>query len=117
MFLLTITKDGIAQNFQNGKIEEFNLHSYKVTVITDKFLSDFISEPNGFSVVESPLINTPDFQNIIFSKVSYDSKNDVINILGGDLFPVHNPKNREKDEGNQCSDCQRNGFSNPPYCH
>jgi asparagine synthetase B (glutamine-hydrolysing) len=73
MFLVAITKEGIAQNFQSVEIEEFNLHSLKVTIITDKFLSKVISEPDGFSVVESPLINTPDFRNIIYSQVNYQS--------------------------------------------
>ena len=81
MFFISITKDGVAQNFQSVKVEEFNLHSSKVTVITDKFLSDFISESDGFSVVESPLINTPDFRNIIFLKVTYHSKNDSLSVF------------------------------------
>ena len=81
MFLVALTRDGIAQNFQSAKIEEFNLHSMKVTVITDKFLSDFVTEPDGFSVIESPLISTSDFRNIIFLKVTYDSKNDNFSIL------------------------------------
>jgi asparagine synthetase B (glutamine-hydrolysing) len=72
MFLVAITKDGVAQNFQSVKVEELNLHSSKITIITDNFLSNFISEPDGFSVVESPLIATPDFRNIIFSQVSYN---------------------------------------------
>ncbi|VVB62042.1 Asparagine synthase [uncultured archaeon] len=81
MFFISITKSGVAQNFQSVKVEEFNLHSSKITVITDKFLSDFITEPNGFSVVESPLINTPDFRNNIFLNITYDSKNDSVNIF------------------------------------
>jgi asparagine synthase (glutamine-hydrolysing) len=81
MFLVALTRDGIAQNFQSAKIEEFNLHSMKVTVITDNFLSDFVTEPDGFSVIESPLISTSDFRNIIFLKVTYDNKNDSFSIL------------------------------------
>jgi asparagine synthetase B (glutamine-hydrolysing) len=73
MFLVAITKDGVAQNFHSVKTEEFNLHSSKVTIITDKFLSDFFSEPNGFSVIESPFITNPDFRDNIFSQVSYSS--------------------------------------------
>jgi len=81
MFLVALTRDGVAQNFQSAKIEEFNLHSMKVTVITDNFLSDFVTEPDGFSVIESPLISTSDFRNSIFLKVTYDSKNDSFSIL------------------------------------
>jgi len=81
MFLVAITKDEIAQNFKSLRSEEFNIHSFKVTVIIDKFLSDFISDPNGFSVVESPLISTSDFRNIIFSRVIYDNKEKKITVL------------------------------------
>jgi len=81
MFFTSITKDGVAQNFQSVKVEEFNLHSWKISIVTDKFLSDFITEPDGFSIIESPLINTPDFQKIIFSKVSFENKNDSVTIF------------------------------------
>ena len=80
MFLITITKNGVAQNFQSEKIEEFNLHSLKVTILTDRFLSDFFNQATGFSVIESPLIFTPDYRNIIFSQISYDNKNDSLQI-------------------------------------
>jgi asparagine synthetase B (glutamine-hydrolysing) len=81
MFLVAFTKEGITQNFQSVKVEEIPLHSSKITIITDNFLSKFFSEPDGFSVIESPLINTPDFQNIIFSKVTYNSIIDNFNIF------------------------------------
>ena len=68
MFLVALTRDGVAQNFQSTKVEEFNLHSSKVTVVTDNFLSNFITEPDGFSVIESPLISTSDFRKYYFFK-------------------------------------------------
>ena len=80
MFLITITKNGVAQNFQSGKIEEFNLHSFKITIVTDQFLSDFFNQANGFSIIESPLNFTSDYRNIIFSQVSYDSKTDSFSV-------------------------------------
>jgi len=85
MFLVALTKDDIAQNFQSVKVEESLIHSLKVTIIVDKFLSDYISEPDGFSVIESPLINTPDLENIIFSKVAYNNKIDTISIFKSTL--------------------------------
>jgi asparagine synthetase B (glutamine-hydrolysing) len=81
MFLFALTRDGIAQNFTSGKVEEFNVHSLKATIITDKFLSDFFSKQNGFSVIESPLISTSSFREIIFSQVTYDTITDSINIF------------------------------------
>jgi len=80
MFLVAFTKNDIAQNFQSLKVEEYLSHSFKFTIVIDKFLSDFITETYGFSVIESPLIDTPDLENIIFSKVAYNSKIDAINI-------------------------------------
>jgi asparagine synthetase B (glutamine-hydrolysing) len=80
MFLLAITKDGIAQNFKSVKVEEFNIHSSKVTIVTDKFLSNFISEPDGFTILESPLITSPSFRNIIFSQITYQSAKDTLTV-------------------------------------
>lgn len=81
MFLFAITKDGIAQNFQSVKIEEFNIHSSKVTIVIDKFLSDFFLEPDGFSIFESPLISHSNFRKIVFSQISYLSKNDIFDVF------------------------------------
>ena len=81
MFLFAITKDGIAQNFQSGKVEEFLVHSSRVTIVTDNFLSGFFPESDGFSVVESPLIKSPNFLNIIFSKVRYNQIDDSLTVF------------------------------------
>jgi asparagine synthetase B (glutamine-hydrolysing) len=81
MFLIAITKNGVSHQYQSGKIEEFNLHANKITIITDSFLSDFFSEPDGFSIIESPLIKTSDVHNIIFSKITYNTKKDHISIF------------------------------------
>jgi len=78
MFLVAVTKDGIAQNFSSGKIDECSVHSLKVTVVTDRFLSDFFSESSGFSVIESPLISTDSFRDVLFSKVSFESARDTL---------------------------------------
>ncbi len=71
MFLLAITKEGISQNFKSTKVEEFNIHSFKATVIIDNFLSKFISEPDGFTILESPLIPSFNICDIIFSQITY----------------------------------------------
>ena len=81
MFLLAITKDEIAQNFQSVKMEEFNIHGLKITIVTDKFLSDIISEPNGFSLIESPLISSPRYRDIIFSQITFDSEKDILKVF------------------------------------
>jgi len=97
MLFLSITKNGVAQNFQSMKVEEFQLHSLKATVITDKFLSDFITEPDGFSIIESPLISTPDYQNIILLKIKYNENNNHIKIFKSTISgrPIYYHINRE----------------------
>ena len=81
MLFISITKNGVAQNFTSGKVEEFSLHSSKVTVLTDNFISDFFVEPDGFSVVESPLISTVDYKNLLLLQVTYDKKNESLNLF------------------------------------
>ncbi|MCX6664578.1 MAG: asparagine synthase-related protein, partial [Euryarchaeota archaeon] len=54
-------------------MEKFKINSFNVTIVTDEFLSAFISESNGFSIVESPLISSSGYRNIIFSQVTYQS--------------------------------------------
>ena len=85
MFLIALTKNDIAQNFQSMKVEEYLIHSCKVTIVIDKFLSDFILYSDGFSVIESPLINTCDVENIIFSKILFNNKIDMISLFRSTL--------------------------------
>ncbi len=81
MFLVAITKSEIAHNFQSVDVEEFKINSFVVTVVTDNFLSKCISEANGFSVTESPLISSPNSRNIVFSQANYDKNDNVFNIF------------------------------------
>ena len=79
MFFFSITKDEIAQKFQSRNIEQFKTNLFVMTIITDNFLSKLIIEPNGFSIIESPIISNPDFPKIIFSEVKYNN-NGIIKI-------------------------------------
>ena len=81
MFLVAITKQEIAQKFRNIKVEEFNIHSSKVTIVTDKFLSNYIAEADGFSVIESPCISSPNYENVIFSKVTYNNNEKTLTVF------------------------------------
>jgi asparagine synthetase B (glutamine-hydrolysing) len=78
MFLLAITKEGISQNFNSMKVEEFNIHSLKVTIIIDKFLSEYMSEPDGFTILESPLISSFNIRDIIFSQITYQKNKETL---------------------------------------
>jgi asparagine synthetase B (glutamine-hydrolysing) len=80
MFLLAITKEEISQNFKSMKVEELNIQSLKATVIIDKFLSEYISEPDGFTILESPLIPSVNFRDIILSQITYHKNKETLTI-------------------------------------
>jgi len=81
MFLLAITKVEISQNFQNLKVEELKVHPFLITVITDDFLSSYIQEENGFSIIESPFLQSPNFMDIIFSRITYNRNENLFTIM------------------------------------
>jgi len=81
MFLVAITKEEISQNFQNVTIEEQKIHPFLITVITDDFLSKYIPEENGFSVIESPLMQYSNFRDIIFSRAKFNKNDNSFIIL------------------------------------
>lgn len=85
MFLVAITKDEISHNFQNTKFETIKNFPFFINIITDDFLSKFMPEENGFSVIESPLLQFPNFNNIIFSRVSFN-KNDNFFIISRSII-------------------------------
>ena len=99
MFFIALTKDEIAQNFQSEKIEEFTINSSRVTIIVDMFLSNYISEPNGFSVIESPLQANPNFRDIIFSQVTYNDMEKILIVSKSTISgrPIYYHLNRQGD--------------------
>lgn len=80
MFFVSITKDVIAQNFDDVDLEEFILDTKIVTTVIDNFLSKRIFEKDGFSIIESPLVSSPENSKIIFSKFSYNNVEKVFYI-------------------------------------
>lgn len=80
MFLFAITKQEIAQNLKSMRIEETKVHSHYVTIITDNFLSKFIMEENGFSIIESPILSSNFFEKYVFSRISYNEYDDSFDI-------------------------------------
>lgn len=98
MFLVSITKDEIAQNFDSVDIEESKIDTFVFTSITDDFLSKRIFEKNGFSIIESPLILKTDITKIIFSKFSYNTSEKTFymsksTISGRPIYYYLNPNN------------------------
>jgi len=99
MFLITVTKNEISHNFRFSNIEELEFNSSKMTIVTDNFLTKFIMEEGGFSVVESPLNSPHDSKKNIFSQVKYDQDNKVINIFRSAVSgrPIYYYINNEGD--------------------
>ena len=81
MFLVAITRSEIANKLQSFAVQQMRLNSSMVTIVTDDFLSSFLSEPNGFSIIESPFVRYQNFSGVIFSKITYNNKNDVLEIF------------------------------------
>ena len=83
MFLLAITNEEIASALQSQsyEINDFKIDSLVVTIVTDNFLSTFISDENGFSLIESPLLSHHNLRDIIFSQVTYTKKSNSFEIL------------------------------------
>ena len=63
MFLIAITNSEIANKLESLNIEEFKINSSIVTIVTDNFLSTIILGPNGFSIIESPLLPHHNFSD------------------------------------------------------
>ena len=97
MFLLAITRYKIAHSFRSVDVEEFKINSSIITIVTDNLLSRYISEPDGFSIIESPLISSPEFRDIIFSQVNYNKDDNAFDIFrstvsGRPIYYHINPK-------------------------
>jgi len=81
MFLVAVTRSEIANKLQSFAVEQLRLNSSMVTIVTDNFLSSYFPEPHGFSIIESPFVRYQNFSDMIFSKITYDNKNDVLEIF------------------------------------
>jgi len=97
MFLVAITKQKISDCLGAVNIQEHEVNSYIATVATDAFLSKCIEQSNGFSVIESPLMASSDFQNIIFSEIRCNTDDNTLAIFkstmsGRPIFYYINPQ-------------------------
>jgi len=71
MFLVAFTKNRIADKLKSFDFVERKANSFIATIVTDNFLSKCFQKQDGFSIIESPLISTSYFNDIIFSEVVY----------------------------------------------
>ncbi len=80
MFLLAITNSDITDRMGSYHLEEFRIHSARLTIIFDDFLSKVIPNDDGFSVIESPLVAYQDPEEIVLSQVKYIKEKGILEI-------------------------------------
>ncbi len=99
MFLFAITKAPISKGFRSYNFKEISLNSFTVSIVTDDFFSKYFSTQTGFNIVESPLIPSSNFTDIIYSEVRYIEKNDTFDIYNSVLSgrPVYYQINSNGD--------------------
>lgn len=83
MFLITITQNQIQERFNHVKynIDQVKIGSLIGTIATDNFLSQYFKDENGFSIIESPLINKPEVKNIILSEIIFSKKKNELAVF------------------------------------
>jgi asparagine synthetase B (glutamine-hydrolysing) len=81
MFFVAFTKNRIADKLKSFDFVEHKANSFIATIVTDNFLSKYFQKQNGFSIIESPLISTSYFNDIIFSEVVYNNTESMLCIF------------------------------------
>ncbi len=82
MFLIAITKKPIQVKLDNTKykIKHIIVNQLSATIATDNFLSQYFTDTNGFSIIESPLVNRPNVRDIILSEIIFDKEENKLSI-------------------------------------
>jgi asparagine synthetase B (glutamine-hydrolysing) len=80
MFLVAFTRHRVPRNFHTLNVVEIEKDSFIITVVTDNISSGYISEQNGFSIIESPLALSSDFRNIKLSEVHYNESDNLLTL-------------------------------------
>ena len=83
MFLVSITNNSIFNNFDlvNLSLKQRESHFMIHTVITDNFLSKFIVNEIGYSIIETPLLNISSDKKIIYIEIIYSEKERELSVL------------------------------------
>lgn len=81
MFLVAFTKNRIADKLKSFDFVEHKTNSLIASIVTDSLLSKYFKKQNGFSIIESPLISTSYFNDIIFSEVVYSDTDNMLYIF------------------------------------
>lgn len=85
MFFIAVTKNEISHLLKNYAVEEIKKNSFIFSIYIDNFLSKLLYQPSGFKIIESPLVSSDKYNNILFSQIQYDEKNDILTIFKSTL--------------------------------
>jgi len=81
MFLVAFTKNRIAGKLESFDFVEHKTNSFIASIVTDSLLSKYFQKQNGFSIIESLLISTSYFNDIIFSEVVYSDTDNMLYVF------------------------------------
>lgn len=83
MFLIAVTQNQIQERFHNVKcnVSQTEIESLLATIVTDGFLSQYSTGATGFSIIESPLINTPEVKDVILAEIIFDKKENRLSVF------------------------------------
>lgn len=83
MFLIAITQNQIKERSYPNKftIYQKKIGLLSVTIVTDNFLSRYLENLEGFSIIESPIINKPNVREAILSEVIFKENEKKISVF------------------------------------
>lgn len=80
MYLVTLTAEPIRERIDGFTVNERSIGSAICTIVTDGFLSRYVPETHGFSVIESPLLNGAATPDMVFARVTYDDREALLSV-------------------------------------
>jgi asparagine synthetase B (glutamine-hydrolysing) len=98
VFLVASTYYPVRNLLKGLNAQQFELRCSKIlTLVTDGFLSTYLKEPRRFSVIESPLVNSPNLEKMIFSQVTIDTTDNSLRLFRSTMAgrPIYYHLNRE----------------------
>ncbi len=80
MFLVAFTNSSLVAQLAPHDVEELRIGSRFVTIVTDRFLSRATSNGDDFSLIEAPPLGAEDNPAIVFSRVAYSKRDNLLTI-------------------------------------
>lgn len=97
MLFLAVTPEPLRDNFSDDShtITEITVGSLILTLVTDTFMSHLSSDSEGFSLIESPTVNSQDPSSTVFTNITFSRRERRVSIFkpthsGRPLYYHHN---------------------------